>query len=341
VNVEQREHLETTVKNANQLATMLDDLLDSARANTGKLSVSCRELFLDDVVAEALATSRPRATAARVVCRLVIAPGLPPAWADPDRTRQVLINLLDNSIRFTPQDGVITVQVRMDDDSNFLRISVTDSGRGVAPENRNRIFERLFQESNGADSSRKGLGLGLFISKELVALQGGRIWVGGEIGQGATFSFTLPILSLHGLCAPVLTARHLKAGVMTFIAVETFQEGEAAETKAARLREMGRVLERCIITGQDVVLPRMFGPKSTEPYFIVASTDETGAAVIERRIYQRLAQDMSRHYAKHPPTVSVTMVKWPTLAESDFKQTVTHVVGRLHELVTATVAAQR
>jgi signal transduction histidine kinase len=342
VNAEQREHLATTVKNADQLKAMLDDLLDAARADTGKLSVSPRELFLGDVVADALATSQARAAAAGVEWRLTIPSGLPPAWADPDRTRQVLINLLDNGIKFTPRHGVISVQVRVDDDPNFLRISVVDSGRGIAAEHRGRIFERLFQESNGADSSRMGLGLGLFIAKQLVALQGGRIWVEGEVGQGATFSFTLPIFSLRGLCAPVLTARYLTTGVMTFITVETtFQEDEGADSRAARLHEMGKVLERCIVTGQDMVLPRMFGPKSAEPYFIVASTDETGAAVIERRIHQQLAQDMSCQHAKHPPTVSVTMVKWPTVAEGDFEQTVTQVVKRLHELVTATVSAGR
>jgi signal transduction histidine kinase len=341
VNAEQREHLETTLKNANQLKSMISDLLDSTRADTGKLSVALREMILGDVVAEALATCHARAAAAGVVFRAAIPSGLPPVWADPDRTRQVLINLLDNSIKFTPQDGIITVQLQIADDPDFLCTSVADAGCGITQENRERVFERLFQESSGADYSRKGLGLGLFISKELVSLQGGRIWVESEIGQGATFSFTLPVFSLRRLCAPVLSARHLQAGAMTLITVETFPGDETAETKAHRLRDSRKVLEGCILAGQDLLLPRMFGPKSSEPFFILAGTDRTGAAVMELRIQQRLAHDLFRHNAKQAPAVSVTVIECPTPAESDLEHTVTHLVSRLNELVTATVSAER
>jgi signal transduction histidine kinase len=341
VNPEQREHLDTTLKNANQLKTMLDDLLDSARANTGKLGVTPRRLRLDDVVAEAVVTSQARATEAGVTCLVAIPLGLPPAWADPDRTRQVLINLLDNGIKFTPHLGTIAVEVHVDDDARFLRISVTDSGCGVATEDRSRIFERLFQASHGVDSSRMGLGLGLFISSELIALQGGRIWVDGEIGQGATFSFTLPVFSLRALCAPILTARHLGAGVMSVLTVEARQEGEATGARIARLLEMGKILERCIVTGQDMVLPRLFGPKSTEPYFILASTDATGAAAIERRIRQLLSHDMPVQYATHRPTISATIIKWPRLPDGELEAAVTHIVSRLQELVLDTASAPR
>ncbi len=320
VNADQRDHLERTLNNANQLKSMINDLLDSTRAETGKLSVALREMILGDVVAEALTTCHARAAAAGVLLRAAIPSGLPPVWADPDRTRQVLVNLIDNAIKFTPQDGVITVQIA--DGPDFLCISVTDSGCGITEENRERIFERLFQESSGGDYCRKGLGLGLFISRELVSLQGGRIWVESEIARGSTFSFTLPVFSVRRLCAPVLSARHLRTGEVTLVTVETFPGDETAETKAHRLRDSRKVLEACILAGQDLLLPRMFGPKSSEPFFILAGPYGAGASVMELRIQQQMAHDMLRYSAKEAPRVSLTVIECPTPVQSDFEQTV-------------------
>jgi PAS domain S-box-containing protein len=338
LNAEQRGHLETILRNARQLNTMIDDLLDSTRADTGKLNVALREVVFGDVVAEALASSDARAAAAGVLLRAAIPSGLPTVWADPDRTRQVLINLIDNGVKFTPHDGTVTVQVQVAADHDFLCASVTDTGCGITPEKRERVFDRLFQVSSAPDSSRRGLGLGLFISKKLVSLQGGRIWVESEIGRGATFSFTLPVFSLRRLCAPVLSARRLQAGTMSLITVKTFPGDETAETKARRLSDARKILESSIVAGQALLLPQMFGPESSEPFFIVANANETGAAGIEHKIEQQLAHEVFRQNAKQPPTVSVTMVEWPILAENDFEQTVTHVVSRLNELVNATVS---
>jgi PAS domain S-box-containing protein len=340
VNAEQRGHLETVLRNARQLNTMIDDLLDSTRSDTGKLNVALREVVFGDVVTEALASCDARAAAAGVLLRAAIPSGLPTVWADPDRTRQVLINLIDNGVKFTPRDGTITVQVEVADDY-FLRASVTDTGCGITPEKRERVFDRLFQVSSAPDSSRKGLGLGLFISKKLVALQGGRIWVESEIGHGATFSFTLPVFSLRRLCAPVLSAQRLQAGTMSLITVTTFPGDETAEAKARRLSAARKILESGIVADQALLLPQMFGPESFEPFFIVANTNEAGAAAIEQKIEQQLAHDVFRRNAKQPPTVSVTMVEWPTLADNEFEQTVTRVVSRLAELVNATVPVRR
>jgi signal transduction histidine kinase len=95
---------------------------------------------------------------------------------DPDRILEVLINLIDNGIKFTPANGAVTVQASLvPTDPDFVYVSVTDTGRGISPEAIALIFERLFQDPNAIDNSRKGLGLGLFIAKELVRLHGGRI----------------------------------------------------------------------------------------------------------------------------------------------------------------------
>ena len=105
------------------------------------------------------------------------------SWVNTDRILEILINLIDNAIKFTPMDGAVTVRAsRMRSDPDFVCISVSDTGPGVTPESRHLIFERLYQSPHSVESSRKGLGLGLFIAKELVTLHGGRIWVASEPG---------------------------------------------------------------------------------------------------------------------------------------------------------------
>jgi len=114
--------------------------------------------------------------------------------------------MIDNAIKFTPADGLVSVQAyRVPTDPDFVSISVADTGVGIQPEARSLIFERLYQDPESPDNSRKGLGLGLFIAKELVKLHGGRIWVASEPGEGSTFSFTLPLYSLPKLLCPVIT----------------------------------------------------------------------------------------------------------------------------------------
>jgi signal transduction histidine kinase len=122
---------------------------------------------------------------------------LPPVAADPARVRQVLTNLTDNAQKFTDAGGSITVRARtFEANPQFICVSVTDTGRGIDPADHQRIFSRLAQvdQPTGDDSSsgRKGLGLGLFICREIVRRHGGDIGVESEVGAGSTFYFTLP-----------------------------------------------------------------------------------------------------------------------------------------------------
>jgi hypothetical protein len=175
----------------------------------------------------------------------------------------------------------------------------------------------------------------LFISKELVTLQGGRIWVASEPGQGATFSFTIPIFSLRRVCAPVLSARHLQGGWLSVIAVTTFHSRDADEVTMHRLQETRTLLEGSILAGQDLIVPRMFGPQSSEPLFVLAGTDGAGAAAIVRRIQRLLANDSAEARACRPPLLSTTLIEYPTPAQSGYENAVVFVVDRLTELMAA------
>jgi signal transduction histidine kinase len=124
---------------------------------------------------------------------LAIPTGLPPVRADPARLRQVLTNLLDNAMKFTPAGGRVVVRGGRDPaDAASVRVEVSDTGHGMPAEVLTRIFDRLYQVDAVTDSARRGLGLGLFLCKEIVERHGGRIWAESVPGSGSTFSFTLP-----------------------------------------------------------------------------------------------------------------------------------------------------
>jgi len=142
--------------------------------------------------------------------------------ADPARLRQVLINLIDNGIKFTPECGSITVNSRLfAEDDSFLCISVSDTGCGISPENCAMVFERLAQVTSTAQASRCGLGLGLFISRDLVfTAREGRFGSKAIWGTAALFYLTLPVFSLARLYSHIFTVPNLEAGFVTLIAVD-------------------------------------------------------------------------------------------------------------------------
>lgn len=191
---QQREYLEIARRNVDQLTNMIQDLLDATRAEAGKLSVDLSSVPLQAVVEEVVRTLQSRAQELGISLEHEMTEPLPPVLADPARIRQIMINLIDNALKFTPRGGRVTVRSSRHD-PRHAQISVSDTGKGIPPDVEARLFERLFQGPRDATVSRQGLGLGLFICRELVTLQGGRIAVESEPGRGSRFFFTLPLVA--------------------------------------------------------------------------------------------------------------------------------------------------
>jgi hypothetical protein len=239
---------------------------------------------------------------------------MPFVYADPVRIKQVLCNLIDNGIKFTPKNGAITVSARiLEQDPNFLYCSVVDTGYGISIEDQEKIFDRLYQANESISQSRKGLGLGLHICRELVSRHGGKIWVESRQGHGSTFFFTLPIFSLARLIAPVLTPENLLKGSVALISIQLFSPVPPASAKTRSdeiiLREVQNVLTRCILPDLDVLLPRMADRKTGHIFFMLACADQTGTEVLVRRIKGQLALCKNLQETFIDYTVSFSVIK--------------------------------
>ncbi len=167
---------------------LVGDLVDVASIEAGVLAVSREILDPGLVVTEAVDNFHAQASSKGISLTAEIAPALPVVSFDPARVLQVLVNLLSNAIKFTPPNG--TVVVRVDRIGDELRFAVTDTGQGIPRDKLEAIFERFLQVT---ENDRRGVGLGLYISKCIVQGHGGRIWAESAPGAGSTFCFTLPI----------------------------------------------------------------------------------------------------------------------------------------------------
>jgi signal transduction histidine kinase/CheY-like chemotaxis protein len=189
---EQREYLEIILKNSLQLRNMIADLLEVTSAQAGKITIEPLPISLCDLIRPMIQTYEQRAAEKEITFETSYPSDLPLVQADPNRIGQVLSNLLDNALKFTSH-GAISISGRRDEDDEFVRIAVADTGCGISEDSLPKIFDRLYQSPNTLESSRRGLGLGLHICKHLVELHGGRIWAESKEGRGATVFFTLPV----------------------------------------------------------------------------------------------------------------------------------------------------
>ena len=186
---QQQDYLDRLKANADRLASLIDDLLDLSRIEAGHLHLLPTDTSVRDVCIGVVDSLRPTAAERHVSLELPTDMASGTAWADPNRVYQVLLNLVNNAIKFTPAGG--SVRLTIDHEGGFVRTSVADTGPGVPAEQRERIFDK-FHQVGDADSSSRGAGIGLSIARHLVELHGGRIWVEGTEGEGSTFRFTLP-----------------------------------------------------------------------------------------------------------------------------------------------------
>ena len=191
----QREFLEIMLESSHRLLGMVNDILDVSRIEVGDLDLRTQRIRLEEVVARAVRSARHLAESKEIALELEMGPPLPIIKGDPERLEQVMDNLLNNAVKFTPRGGEITVRVQSRQPYE-VQVEVTDTGIGIPSADMPHLFSRFHRGENVAPQAIPGAGLGLHITQAIVTEHGGRIEVESKVGKGSTFRFTLPFKRL-------------------------------------------------------------------------------------------------------------------------------------------------
>jgi signal transduction histidine kinase len=186
------ENLGIIVEEGERLTSLINDTLDLAKIEAGRMEWRREPVDVAEVIARATSATASLLSGVGPEMVVSVAPDLPLPIGDRDRLIQVVINLISNAVKFTPA-GTITCAARLDDAGEAVLVSVADTGVGIAPEDHARVFEQFGQAGDTLTDKPRGTGLGLAICREIVEHHGGRLWLESASGQGATFSFTLPV----------------------------------------------------------------------------------------------------------------------------------------------------
>jgi len=192
LNPQQADYLEDIMSSGRHLLTLINDILDLSKIEAGRMELEAAPFSLVAALTNAVTLVRERATSHGIRLELDVAPELDTMVADERKLKQVVVNLLTNAVKFTPDGG--TVSLRAARENGEVRLSVHDTGIGIAPEDQERIFEEFQQATHQGDQSREGTGLGLTLSKRMVELHGGTLSVSSTPGKGSTFTVALPLL---------------------------------------------------------------------------------------------------------------------------------------------------
>jgi signal transduction histidine kinase len=190
LNEKQDEYLKDIYASGQHLLSLINNILDLSKIEAGRMELEVIDFDLPTAIDNALTLVRERAGRRSIALHMAVDEQLGQTRADERKIKQVLLNLLSNAIKFTPEGG--RIEVRAIPVDGAVEVSVSDTGLGIAPEDQEAIFEE-FRQVGTADKKVEGTGLGLALSRKFIELHGGKIWVKSQVGQGSTFTFTVPV----------------------------------------------------------------------------------------------------------------------------------------------------
>ena len=192
LNEKQEEYLKDIYASGQHLLSLINDILDLSKVEAGRMELELAAFDLPTAIDNALTLVRERAGRRGITLGCEIGERVGMIQGDERKVKQVLLNILSNALKFTPEGGRIDVRTALKEGT--VEISVTDTGVGIAPEDQEAIFEE-FRQVGTSDKKVEGTGLGLALSRKFIELHGGRIWVQSQEGVGSTFTFTIPVRS--------------------------------------------------------------------------------------------------------------------------------------------------
>lgn len=274
LNERQKRYVSNIHTSGKHLLGLINDILDLSKVEAGKIELNYEEFPLREMLSECQTLVNTMASKKNISLGFKVADGLSTINADPTKFKQILYNFLSNAIKFTPDGGTVNVAAKLE--NGMVQVSVKDTGIGIAKGHQDMIFEEFYQVDSSYSKQYKGTGLGLPLTKKLVELHGGKIWVESEPEKGSTFSFTMPLRAEKELTeAPAVEEEKVsikEEGKPTILVVE--DEKQASELLALYLEEAGyqvvcafdgveaiekaKELKPSIIT-LDIILPKKDG----------------------------------------------------------------------------------
>jgi len=212
LNERQAEYVGDIRDSGRHLLELINEILDLSKVEAGRMDLELAAVSLPDLLTQGVAMVRERADRHGIAVSLDVAADLGRILADELKLRQVVLNLLSNAVKFTPDRGSVVVTASLVDGN--AKVSVRDTGIGIAESERERIFEAFQRGGREARSNKEGTGLGLTLSRQIIGLHGGRLWMESELGVGSTFTFAIPvgIPSPPGLAVPLKATTPMRDG---------------------------------------------------------------------------------------------------------------------------------
>ncbi len=300
VSADQREYLNDVLTSADHLLQLINDVLDLAKVESGKLEFDPEPVHLTKLIAEVRNILQPLAAARRLTIAAEVDDAVEQVVIDPAKLKQVLYNYLSNAIKFTPEEGRISVRARMEDRAHF-RLEVEDSGIGILPDEMEKLFVAFQQLDSSTTKKHQGTGLGLALTKKIVEAQGGRVGVQSHRGRGSIFYVILPLAAdMKKSPAPVHSAPEPDAPTILVIEdneadlnwlnqtlTQADYRVETAKTGAEAIMKSQARLYAAVLL--DLILPdtggweilhaiRSAGPNANTPVVVVTVVAEKGVA---------------------------------------------------------------
>jgi len=282
----QKEYLGLIEDNLDRLTRLIDNLLDFSKMEVGRFELKKERADLLSIARKAIEALRKKGEEKEIALELLSPEKLPPTYLDQDRLTQVVTNLVDNAIKYTPRGGSVSVEAKRGDGN--LLLSVRDTGIGIRVADQKKLFEK-FRQLNPNPHQEKGVGLGLAIVKEIVELHKGKIWVKSQEGRGSTFTISLPVLSdeeffMERLSEEIQRAREsgdfLSLVILGLANLDPLRENIGEEGMEALLNEIARLVKETVRRPSDIVASY----KQGKVIAILAGADKGGALALAERV---------------------------------------------------------
>jgi signal transduction histidine kinase len=286
INEEQVKFLSMAERNINRLTSILDNLLNISKIESGKIEMSFTELGLKGVIDFVVSSLKPQADIKSVDLRSETDEDLPMVYGDREKIEQILTNLVGNAIKFTPEGGKVLISAKpYEEDGHMVAVSVKDTGIGIPAGQLDKVFEKFYQVEGSLHRSVSGTGLGLAITKGLVEAHQGKIWVESEVGKGSAFTFTLPLSEGEKREQPFRFAldrefrlAQANTSPLTLFLIEVLEEKE--ESKDAVMDQLEEKVKQCLSRKADILLRR----RKEKILVAICEADPKGAQIIRQRI---------------------------------------------------------